>query len=394
MERIIYTILGYVRVEVSGAQPVNVLNLCADTGVKFWWVEYVDEFTLRLTVRSRHLPKLQDLVRRGQCSVKWVKPCGFPVHLKKLRGRYVLLAGLLACLAALAWSSLHIWEIEVKGNETVPAWRILGALDECGVGIGSFWPSISTEDVRSRVQLILPEISWLTVNVQGSRAEVLVRERTLKPEIVDEKTPHDIVAGKTGIISEMRVYRGAAAVSVGQTVLAGEKLVSCYVPSSFAPPRMVHALADVKARTWYEISAAAPLKYREKAYTGRESTKYALILGTKRINFYLNSGISEPNCDKIITVDQLKWENVFALPVKLVTEKYLEFETRSVPEDRSGLRKRLEAQLMSRLLEQIGEDGKVVSSQYSFSEKNGLLTVTLRAECTEQIAVKQPIVVQ
>jgi similar to stage IV sporulation protein len=301
---------------------------------------------------------------------------------------------MLACLGALLWSSLHIWEIEVRGNEKVPTWQILGALDECGVGIGSFWPTISTEGIRSQVQLILPELSWLTVNVTGSRAEVIVRERTPKPEIVDEKAAYDIVAGKTSIISEMRVYRGVAAANVGQTVLAGEKLVSCYVPSSFAPPRLVHALADVTARTWYEITAAAPLKYWEKVYTGRESTKYALILGTKRINFYLNSGIPEANCDKIITVEQLKLENIFALPVKLVRETCLEFETRTVSEDRDRVRSRLEARLMSNLLERIGREGKVVSSDYSFSEKNGLLTVTLRAQCTEQIALEQPIAPQ
>ena len=49
---------------------------------------------------------------------------------------------------------------------------------------------------------------------------------------------------------------------------------------------------------------------------------------------------------------------------------------------------------MARLLKQIGEDGKVVSSEFSCSEKNGLLTVTLRAECSEQIAKEQPAVIQ
>ena len=74
----------------------------------------------------------------------------------------------------------------MTGNETLTTGQILRCLDECGVRPGTYWPALSNDLVRNDMILCLPELRWLTVNVHGSRAEVIVREKDPLPDITPD----------------------------------------------------------------------------------------------------------------------------------------------------------------------------------------------------------------
>ena len=101
-------------------------------------------------------------------------------------------------------------------------------------------------------------------------------------------SPCDVAAAKSGLIEKVQVYAGSPLVKKGDTVLAGERLVTGNLESALGTRRQVHALAEVYARTWYEFSAQMPLELYSKAYTGEEFTRRALYIGNWRLNFYLN----------------------------------------------------------------------------------------------------------
>ena len=85
------------------------------------------------------------------------------------------------CAGLMLLSSLFVWQIEVRGAERLSRGEILRALEDCGLAVGSFWPGLDTERLRSEMQLRCPGIGWMSVNVSGSRAVVLVVEREEKP---------------------------------------------------------------------------------------------------------------------------------------------------------------------------------------------------------------------
>ena len=58
MRRLMNFLLGTVRVRFTGPFPERLINLCAQNGVEFWGVEWLDEHTVRLTLRRRGLKKL------------------------------------------------------------------------------------------------------------------------------------------------------------------------------------------------------------------------------------------------------------------------------------------------------------------------------------------------
>lgn len=68
---------------------------------------------------------------------------------------------------------------------------------------GTYWPGLSNDLVRNDMILRLPQLRWLTVNVRGSCAEVIVREKDPLPDITPDDTPVSIYASATGVILHM-----------------------------------------------------------------------------------------------------------------------------------------------------------------------------------------------
>ncbi|MEG2214067.1 MAG: sporulation protein YqfD [Oscillospiraceae bacterium] len=392
MERATNLIRGCVRAEISGAFPGNFLNILAKNGVAFWDAQPMDAFTLRVSLRLGDWERAKKLAVRVQCAAELLGKKGAPVVKRRLRRRIALLLCAVLCVSALGVSSLFVWDIEIGGNEQLTKGEILRALEDCGVTVGAFWPNFSSELIRNEMTIRLPELSWLAVNVKGSRAEVIIRERRPKPVIIDNDTPVSVTARKTGIITKMNVLQGAPTVKPGQVVLEGETLISGSVDNLVGATRTVHAMAEVMAHTYYEMSATAELSEYKKTYTGAKHSRYALILGGTRINFYADSGNCGVYCDKIITERSFAVRDIFTLPVTLVRERFAEYTLTETQRDRAALRQDLEATLKKTLLLELGKNGKPISSTFVSEESGGVMTVTLRVECLENIAVETPLV--
>ena len=378
-------------VEVTGAEPERLLNALTDAGMGFSGVESLDGCTMRLTLRGGDLAAARSLAARCQCELRVVKRTGAPAFRRKIRRRVAFMAALSLCFAALAASSLFVWEIEVQGNERVSTGEILRALEDAGVGYGSFWPGWEADRIKNEVILALPELSWVGVTVAGSRAAVEVRERVDRPELVDNDEPYAVTATETGIIVRMDVYMGSPQVKPGDAVLKGEELVSSLMSTPGGEARQVHAQADVTARTWYELTASAPLIETSRGGETRSYSRWALVIGKTRLNFYRDSGKMDIGRDKIISEYPLAVEGVFALPVKLIRETYTEYEAVDAAAARAESEERLKAALTEELERRLGGAGEVVSTSFSAAESDGALHVTLRAECLQDIAEETPL---
>lgn len=382
---------GWSDCRVSGTLPAAFLNRCASRGVALIAAVPEGEYSYRVRLRTRDLKRAGRCAAEAQCTLEPLASGGAPSLARKLRRRAFLAAGLLLAFFLLAWSKLYIWEISVTGNETVSAGKILDALRECGVGLGTFWPDMTSDNIRSKLLTKMPELAWATVNIYGSRAEVIVRERVAKPEIWDESSPADLVAAKSGFVTEVRALSGTALVKAGSAVLAGETLVSGRMDSAFSGTRYVHATGAVTAETYYELSAVTPLTAAEKVYTGETNTRFALVIGNSRWNFFGNSSISPAACDKITEESTLSFGGVFSFPVSLVRETERYYTLEESQRDLNLAARELEAALHERLLGALGEGGVIESESYSASSSGGLLTVCLRARCTEDIAIETPL---
>ena len=292
MQKIINFFRGSVLYTVTGAFPERFLNLCAQNAVPFWGLEWLDDHTLRLCFARKDAKKARTLAEKVMCEAK-ARRVGVPFFLAKFRRRYAFLAGLALAVAAVCVLSRFILTIEVTGNRAVSTAVILSELNRQGVRVGAYGPSIDEKVVSQEALLRIPALSWMAVNLHGTRAEVIVREKVPKPDIVDRTVPSHVVSAATGIITHMEVLEGQPLFQEGDTVLAGEILISGVIDvpepqyaDTDLGTRITHAMGNVWARTWRTLEARIPLEAQVKRYTGEEVTRYSLGILDRRLNFY------------------------------------------------------------------------------------------------------------
>jgi similar to stage IV sporulation protein len=303
----------------------------------------------------------------------------------------VLLIGALVGVAALFFLSRFVWEFEVRGNRTVGSDAILHHLAELGVKPGVYGPSVDIETVKNEMLLRIGALSWLTVNVRGSRAVVEVRERVPKPEIQTLDVPCNVVAARDGVVTRMETLVGAPQVAPGQTVTRGQLLVSGVVDSRQVGARFLRARARVFARVWRDMAAVTPLWAAEKHHTGRVSEQRTLVIAGYRTKISVLGFKSFEKCDKVIKTSTLKLPFGGALPVSLVTETFREYTTQAVARDREEVAALLREALKRRLAAALGGEGAVLEAGFAETESAAALTVRLLAECEEQVAVQVPL---
>ena len=381
---------GQVRLRVEAAFPERVLNLCGARDLAFWDLEWESPTAFTCRISRGDLSSLRQAAEKLDCTLTVVGREGVPYFFRRFRHRTALLCGLVGCALALFLGSFFVWEFTIEGNETVPEETILRALEQCGVGIGSFGLSLDGEDIRNHVLLEVPELSWIAVNVSGCKAFVQVRERVPKPEMVDERSPANVVARRAGLVLEVQALDGVKAVLPGTAVTEGQLLISGVEDTETFGARLVAGMGTVRARTWYTFTTRIPLSAEEKQYTGKERTGVSLILGRKRIKFFPNSSIEGREYDKITKRIPVSFFGV-PLPVTLTLETCRFYEKTAVQRDALQAEKLGEAVLTEYLRAQVEPYGTVKSTLCTSRQKGDVLEVTLAAECEEQIGESVPI---
>ena len=210
------------------------------------------------------------------------------------------------------------------------------------------------------------------------------------PNIEDPKVPSVVYAEKDGVILEMNVYDGTKLFNVGETVKRGDILVSGVTGSFASGTRTEHAMAYVTARTVYTYSASAPKETAIKNYTGQTKTRYAIMLAGRRYNLYSDGSVPFESCDTETAETVLKLPGGDVLPLGIVKIKYSEYEVYSAMQETKQCAEVLKTELSQKLKDDVGE-GSVTAAEFNVSEKDGVVTVKLMAECIERIDAVRPM---
>ena len=395
--RLVNALRGSVRLEVEGAFPERFLNLCAQRGILFWNVEWMEATRLRLTVTRRGSRQAAALGERTLCTVTPAGRSGMPYFLARFKKRYAFWVGMGLSMAAVCVLSSFVLTIEVKGNTTVPTAQILTELRRQGLGIGTFGPGLDERAVGNKVLLQLPQLSWLSINLYGTRAEVLVREAVEAPELVDAQEYGSVVARASGIVTRVEALTGEAVVKVGDTVLEGETLISGTVhlegPAYSDKPEIgqmqVRASGRVYARTWRTMAAQLPLEAQVKRYTGEETNLWSVTALGRRTDFFGKGGISFDRYDKISHTWTLTLPGGEEMPLAVQRETCRAYELETLAVEPDAAQAMLKQRLLEALEEAVGE-GEIVGTEFAVETADGMLKVTLQAECREEIGTFVP----
>lgn len=254
VNKLIKLIRGYVVVEVEGLFLEKFTNFCVNNKILFWNLEKINNTKIRLATDIKGFKKMRRFARKTRCRMKLVKRRGVPFKAFKYRKRKWFLIGVIIFLVTLKILTSVVWNINIIGNETINEKELISQLEELGLKKYKFKKSIDTFYINYKMMIEREDLSFITINFDGVNANVEIKEKVLKPQIEPKNEYSNIIAKKTGIISEINVLSGIKKVNVGDTVLKGDLLVEGKMEMIKKPEktRLVHAEAEIKARIWYE----------------------------------------------------------------------------------------------------------------------------------------------
>ena len=310
---------GFVRFSLRGGCPERVITLAARDGVFIRDVHAV-EGGVCAYVDARDYRRLRRHAKNNGCRMRVERKFGLPFLFCRGRRRNGLIAGAAAAALLLALLSHSVWVMDISGNKNVPEGEILYELRRQGIYPGAFKSDIDLIAAEQNALIALPELSWLAVNLRGSRASVEVRERTSSPETVALSAPCNVVAARGGTIKRVSAFKGDAVVSEGDSVAAGDLLVSGLTEEAGA----VHASAECIAEVPVRIEIFVPYVSTEREYTGETVKKTTLHLFNLNIPLSFFKKMDYNKYDYTIDTEYLRFGGG-ELPLGATVTEYREF---------------------------------------------------------------------
>lgn len=333
---------GYVKIRVEGYSPERFLNLCCFHHIFIWGlVPAGNAYEMYMSLSG--FRKIRPFTRKTHTKAVILKRCGFPFFLKRYEKRKLFFISLLLCAALLKVYSLFIWDIHFEGNQKWPDETLSEFLDSKGVAPFMLKSRVSCADIVKDIRKEYNDIVWVSASIDGSRLKVQIKENedTFKEEtdVSQEEHPTDLVAETDGVITEIVTRSGVPQVHVGDTVKAGDILVSGRIEVKNDSGEVVgyqyqKSDADVFADTQIEYSDSMQLTWQDKVYDGRKRYKWYVRL----FDWTISAGTvksSFEHSELASSETQLKIGENFYLPVSFGFEraKSYDFQEKKYTED-------------------------------------------------------------
>lgn len=224
---------GYVIIKISGARLEQFVNAAAASGVSLWHIRRLGSDVLVAKTPWVTFARIRPLCRRTGCRVRIWRRRGLVFWLARLRSRRWFAAGAAVALLLLWALSGRIWVVDVEGNRKVPGLLIRQAAAEAGLRIGAARGALDPAEVAAAVQRQVDGVAWAGIQMQGVRAVIQVVEARQPDRAAGVRSAH-LVAARDGLVTSVVALRGLPLVVEGETVRAGQVLVSGIVPEWLA----------------------------------------------------------------------------------------------------------------------------------------------------------------
>ena len=221
---------------------------------------------------------------------------GLRFRLLPYRFRFGVPAGLLCGLAFLYWCNATVRSIEITGNETVSDTEILCALDELGVRRGTPFREIPFTYIEQQMRLRVSDIEWIAMRHEGGRLIVDLTQERNPPDMDRSRMPANIIAAVPAQITSVNVLGGHAVRQKGDTVRAGELLITGVQADEYGTMHYYRAAGVVTGIYEAQFSCEQPF-VAELPARGNTVTEPLLEIFGKR--FPLSLGFSAPQGEQL-----------------------------------------------------------------------------------------------
>jgi similar to stage IV sporulation protein len=190
--------------------------------------------------------------------------------------------------------------------------------------------SVFAAGLEEAIRDHFPEITWVSVQLSGTKMTVNVKEDDQPKVPESDETPCHVISTQNGVITSIVVRSGETELKQGDPITAGQILIFGEVNlkddgGNVTDTKVVHADGEVYAKVTYRYSDRFPLAHEIRTYQEDTVKQYALRIGNYR--FLLPKfGKTGEKYDVVTEKSQLYLGSDFYFPCYLETNTYRNYE--------------------------------------------------------------------
>lgn len=395
MLRIIRFFLGYITFTAEGRFPERLINLTGTRGISLFNVKKYKEDAFICSSIATEYSALLTLAKKSLVEIKIIKKSGIPFILKKYKKRSGIVFGIILFVLIQFMLSFFVWSINVNGNKNIEPEEILSLANDFGIKAGSLKSCVDTTALETHILNELPDVSWASVNLIGSKVNLEIKEKTIPPDVssgdASLNAPCNIVADDDAQVIRLEVYKGMPEVKVKDAVTKGQILVNGIVEDSFGGSTICCAQARIFAKVKKIIKEEIYLKNLEEIKTNKKVKRKSVTF------FSVNLPLSLVPAPKGNYKREAEIKNltVFGtkLPVSLYKETWRKFNIKET-QITAETAKEIATKNIERREKLELKDANILNYEDTFKNQNSKVCLTRVYTCIKDIAKKEPIVVR
>ena len=383
-------ILGYVRVEIEGYYIERFINICQNKKILIWNLKRENGVKLFCNIGIKDFKKLKIISRKTNCKIKIVKKKGIPFLLHRYKKRKIFAMFLIVIAFFIYTSSKYVWNVDIKVEENLMIENIEEDLEDLGLKKGILKSKIDTDKLVNEIRLKRNDISWIGIDLKGTNAIIKIVKADEKPDLIENSDFCNIVAEKSGVITNIIAQNGTAIVKAGDEVHKGDVLIAGYMEGKYTEKRYVHSLGKVQAKIKYQKSEKIYLNQEILKESGNQEKKLQIKFNNFKINFYKTLSKFKIY-DTIYTEKQLKIFSNFYLPISIVeiTNKEQIKENKKYSKEEAIEIKKQE--LSSEIEKDIANKDNIQNVTVDTNELEGYVEVYVTYEVLENIGIYEKL---
>lgn len=259
---------------------------------------YTDKETINL-IESKNIRYMLHYSKKGKV-------------LNFLKYRTGILIGVLCLIFLIVMNSFRVSTIEFSGTYPIN--------DEIETYINSQNQQIlffdfhknNYQNLSKELRSVFNEYEWISIMKKGSKLYVEIEPTTTKEIVLDDNISGDIVAKKSGVITEFAVFNGSSDLNVNTYVKEGQVLISGQAEK---------AKGYVLATVYEEKTIEVPKKNTLNEYTGNTTKYNQLRMFNKNLDIRKKDNFEFSD----ITI-----KSIFSIPYIISVNKIEEYEKNDI----------------------------------------------------------------
>lgn len=276
--RLLRSLFGYVDFMVEGRFPERFLNLAARKGLNLWRLNGKSG-EITGSARKRDIPELEITAKKTMNRLHTIREHGLPCLIAKYRQRSGLLVGAVLFALFCGYMSGFVWSISFELPDMINEYELRSLLREQGFCEGVRKKELDIDGIINRSAILDNRISWMTINITGTAAEIKVSPNLAKNiQKQDTARSSNMRSKADGTVTRVKVKNGTAMVKAGDGISKGQLLVSGVMEYNNGMTLIVDSDAEIYAKTARSVDLSIPKSTDVFVPAGNEVVKSDMTL--------------------------------------------------------------------------------------------------------------------